>query len=745
MNPKTKINRSPRSVYSRQQRRALCSQSPAGKEARGRRNGRRSGGLLLLLLALAASLSISCGTRERNREPLTILRTLAGAATVAGGMRFGDPFGVAVSPDGIVYVTDGESGRLWQLAADGTANVVAEKLNVPSAIALAPDGSLVLAETGAHTIKRIEPRGGRITTLAGVEGRAGFADGNGTQALLNGPVGVAVAADGTVFVADTYNDRIRAIDAEGRVTTLAGGGEPGFSDAANGADARFDTPCGIALDPDGSLVVADTGNHRLRRVSRAGEVTTIAGADEPGGSDGPLFAVTFYQPMAVAVDAGGRIYVADAAGSAVRVCSFGLWPHVTTLAGGKAAGLSDGPLDSARLHLVSGLAVSPDETLVVADSGNKLVRLIAREGEQRGTLLNDEAIRALRPTPVEFRAQAAPRWPYDPPERTREIAATFGEIRGEVADGKDAWFHNGLDIPGAYGETARAVRTEKILRPLSVEGFGTTRERIRFPALGYIHLRIGRWKDDRPFDDDRFVLRRDGDGRPAGIRVRRGAVFAAGDAIGTLNNQNHVHLIAGPAGAEMNALAALELPGINDAVAPTIEANGILLLDRQGRRFGDGGEAGEKAQRRAAKRVETGEPVSVHGDVRVVVRAYDQMNGNAARRRLGLYQLGYQVLKQDGSPAQGFDQPLTTISFESLPDDMSAAPLAYFRGSQSGYTSETVFAYILTNVVRDRMAAENFWHASELPPGDYVLRVFAADFFGNRTTRDINVRITPGA
>jgi hypothetical protein len=127
--------------------------------------------------------------------------------------------------------------------------------------------------------------------------------------------------------------------------------------------------------------------------------------------------------------------------------------------------------------------------------------------------------------------------------------------------------------------------------------------------------------------------------------------------------------------------------------------------------------------------------------VRIIVRAYDQMNGNAARRRLGLYRLGYQILNADGSPAPTFDQPLMTISFETLPTDRGGAAVAYAEGSKSGATGETVFAYIVTNLVRDHRALEDYWHASVLPPADYTVRVFAEDFFGNRTTRDIPVRV----
>jgi hypothetical protein len=330
---------------------------------------------------------------------------------------------------------------------------------------------------------------------------------------------------------------------------------------------------------------------------------------------------------------------------------------------------------------------------------------------------------------------AQPRWPFDPPERTREIAATFGEIRGELtASSREAYFHNGLDVPGAYGETARAVRQERILLPLSVEDTGTTRERIRFPQLGYIHLRVGRDQQDKPLDDGRFQLRRDGDGRVTGVRVRRGEFFAAGDALGTLNNQYHVHLIAGPQGGELNALAALELPGVRDGVAPTIEKDGVRLFDSQWQGLRATASGDKKSERAGDGRI------IVEGDVRIVVRAYDQMDGNAARRRLGLYRLGYQILNSDGSPAQGFDQPLTTISFETLPPGGINAAVAYAEGSRSGATGETVFAYILTNRVRDHQAEEDFWHTSALAAGDYTVRVFVEDFFGNRTTHDTPVR-----
>ncbi len=694
-------------------------------------------------MAIAGSLMLSCTRAPGPRLPFVAVRTVAGDTDTA---RFGEPFGIAIAGDGAIYVSDGDAGRIFQLAPGGAKRTIAENLNVPSAIALAPDGTLVVAETGSHTIKRIDVQSGRVTIIAGTENKSGFADGSGTAALFNAPVGVAVASDGTIFVADTYNDRIRAIDAGGQVRTLAGGDGPGYRDATTGEGARFDTPCGIAVDLDGTLVVADTGNHRLRRVRVGGEVTTIAGTGAQDVFDGSPQEASFNEPTSVAVDSDGTIYVSDAGGSAVRVCHLGFWPQVSTLAGDSGAGLLDGKLDHARLSRPTGVGLSPAGALLIADSGNQLVRALVREGDAQGVELTRENIEARRAKASDFRAQGEPRWPYTPPDSPREIAATFGEIRGEIKEGGDAWFHNGLDIPGAYGETARIVRSEKILRPLSVGGgVGGARENIRFPTLGYVHLRVGRDQDDNAFDDERFILRRGEGGKVTGVRVRRGAQFKAGDAVGTLNNQNHVHLIAGRAGSEFNALAALELPGVKDTVAPVIEKDGVRLFDHEGKELGAGvvvSPAKNNQQEKATNnKPAAGKPVTVRGDVRIVVRAYDQMDGNAARRRLGLYKIGYQVLRPDGSPAPGFAEPVVTISFESLPDDGRSAPLAYARGSKSGATGETIFAYIVTNIVRDREATEDYWHTSQLPEGDYILRVFVADFFGNRTTRDVPVRI----
>ncbi|MGH8082739.1 MAG: gluconolaconase, partial [Lysobacter sp.] len=180
----------------------------------------------------------------------------------AGQARFADPYGLVRSGNGTLYVSDaGDNNRIRMIHPDGSVATVAgskegfadgvglaASFNTPSGLALDNDGNLYVADTGNHAIRKISKQGA-VTTLAGT-GSAGYRDGPGAQAQFNGPIGVAVDQRGRVFVADTYNDRIRVIQTDGTVSTLAGGERPGFVDGA-AALARFDTPTAIALDAQG--------------------------------------------------------------------------------------------------------------------------------------------------------------------------------------------------------------------------------------------------------------------------------------------------------------------------------------------------------------------------------------------------------------------------------------------------------------------------------------------------------------
>lgn len=638
-----------------------------------------------------------CFNRTKTPQIYTKVTTLTGLAE-----KIGEPYGIA-EKNNEIYFSDGEQGKIWKLSGT-TLTVFAQQLDTPSAIAFDKNGDLIVADSGSHTIKKVNAKA-EITIIAGKENKSGFADGEANKALFNAPIGIAVAED-KIYVADTYNDRIRVIE-NGKVSTIAGS-EKGFLD---GEKAKFDTPCGLTVTKFGELIVADTGNKRLRVVQKDGKTFTLAGNGETDLKDNTPLKASFVQPNAVAIDSFGVIYVAD--GNAIRVIGRRIFPFVETINNPKR-GYSDGKLLTAKVNRPSSIAFDSHGNLLFTDSDNQVIRTVT-DGN-RGTEASPEAVEKMKFTAEEFRKLAPARWSFDPAESKREIAGTLGEIRGEMIDGKQTWFHNGLDIVGGYGETARFIRDEKVLRPFAAENFGTLRELLRMPTMGYIHLRLGRDKDNKPFDDKRFQFEKSGD-KVTNIRIARGTKFAAGETIGTLNSMNHVHLIAGRSGAEMNALDALILPNAADSVTPIIEQ--VALFDENWQPIAENS------------------PMKLKGKIRIVVRSYDQMDGNSSRRRLGVYKLGYQVIKEGETPA---DEPNWTISFAKMPDE-EAVEMVYAKGSKSGYTPETIFDYIVTNEVNPTAMRENFFDASKLSKGNYTLKVYAADFFGNTATKDLSFSV----
>ena len=656
-------------------------------------------------------------------------RVLTHAATFLRDAReprsLSDPFGLAIDGDGTLFVSDG-LGELKRVAPDGTSQTLTKALHTPSFIALAADNKLIVADSGAHTIHRVDRTTGAVELLAGTPNQSGRRDGPAAQAKFNAPVGVAVNDDGLIFIADTYNDRICTLDANGEVKTLATG---------------FHTPTGLVVAADGALLVADTGHHRIARVTMDGTVTTLAGVGEVAVRDGKLSEAAFDQPTGLAWRRDGALAISEAGSATIRLLNFGnakqgIEASVTTLAGG--FGWRDGALNEARFQYPTGLAFNADDVLFVADSGNGAVRALLPDAESYGQAVQSEAARVppekLRVAMQNFWQNGGMRWPFYPFEEPREIAGTFGEIRGVSAPNEDAWFHNGLDIPGAYGEIVYAIYPERVTRLLAVEGVGETRERLRLPLFGYIHVRIGRDQNDQQLPSSLNVqFLRDAEGNITEVRVPRGTLIRAGLAVGTLNRLNHVHLIAGPASSEVNALAALPLPGISDTVKPVIESVAVISVDDATY------DAAQKPVK--AKNAKTPATVMVQGRQRIIVTAYDQADGNASYRRLGLYRLGYQVLRKDGSPIEGFASPRFTLTFDRLPQTPDAARMVYATGSQSGYTGQTIFAYQVTNELRDGVVSEGSWDTTTLAAGDYVVRVFAEDFFRNQTTRDLAVRV----
>jgi RHS repeat-associated protein len=330
--------------------------------------------------------------------------TIAGASGAAGfadgngsQARFNRISGVAVGPDDSIYVADTENQRIrvvrqtgsgnsttWTvstLAGNGTPGFAdgpgaSAMFNNPNGVAVDAAGVVYVADTANNRIRRIGTDGA-VSTVAG-DGTPGLQNGSGSQARFNAPQGIAVDSQGNIYVADTGNAAVRKIDLGGTVTTLAGDGAVGSTDSPN---ARFDGVVGIAVEGQNVYVyLADTGNHRIRRLDVAGTVITISGA-ERGFKDGSASQARFAEPSGIALEADGKIIVADGVNSLIRLVDPVLAANssnqaVSTLAGTGVRGSSDGNGDTARFFTPRGLAVSNSSAIIVADTGNQLLRRI---------------------------------------------------------------------------------------------------------------------------------------------------------------------------------------------------------------------------------------------------------------------------------------------------------------------------------------------------------------------------------
>jgi sugar lactone lactonase YvrE len=296
---------------------------------------------------------------------------------------FSNPASVAVDGAGNIFVADvfnqrirkiGTDGQVSTWAGDGTkafkeGQGTAAEFNNPYGVAATADGVVYVADAGNNRIRKITAAG-NVSTLAG-DGFQGFKEGAAGQAEFKIPQGVAVDANGNVYVADTYNSAIRKITPAGDVSTLAGNGMFGFQDGT-GAGAQFNNPLGLVVDAAGYVFVADNTNHSVRKISPAGEVSTIAGTNVQGFADGAGPTARFRYAVAVADGGHGYIYVADFLNFRIRVISpTGL---VSTIAGNDTEGFKDGPGPIAEFSNPSGIAIDSKGNIYVADAGNSRIR-----------------------------------------------------------------------------------------------------------------------------------------------------------------------------------------------------------------------------------------------------------------------------------------------------------------------------------------------------------------------------------
>ncbi len=269
----------------------------------------------------------------------------------------------------------------WVLASTPvTAQSATPPFLLPSGVAYDAAGNLFVAD--AHRNQVLEVALDETVTVVAGTGLQGFAgdDGPALQALLNAPESVAVAADGTLYIADTGNQRIRAVVA-GQIQTVAGTGVKGFSgDGGDARLARLNMPLALAVYGR-NVVIADSGNHRVRGLS-SGVLTTIAGSGTQGfsGDGGAAKLAQLDTPAGIAIDANGRIFFADSHNHRVRMIdSNGI---ITTIAGSGARGFSGdgGPATRATLFLPRGVAVLPSGDVVFSDSDNQRLRLVNQLG-----------------------------------------------------------------------------------------------------------------------------------------------------------------------------------------------------------------------------------------------------------------------------------------------------------------------------------------------------------------------------
>jgi len=336
-------------------------------------------GMLLIVLlpvqGVVASVTVS-----------TLAGKIVGFLDSAGvAAKFKSPTDVAVDSSGTVYVADSNNHRIRKILSDGTVSTLAgsgtagsangvgtaAQFFAPFGVAVDSSGTVYVADTFNHRIRKILPDG-TVSTLAG-SGVAGFNDAVGTAAQFRFPFGVAVDSSGTVYVADWINHRIRKILPNGTVSTLAGSGTAGFADGV-GTVAQFDRPAGVAVDSFGTVYVADQGNNRIRKILSNGTVSTLAGSGTAGFADGAGVTAQLKTPLGVSVDHAGTVYVADQGNHRIRK----IQPDgtVSTLAGSGTAGFADGVGATVQFDNPYGVAVDSSGRVYVADMSNHRIRKI---------------------------------------------------------------------------------------------------------------------------------------------------------------------------------------------------------------------------------------------------------------------------------------------------------------------------------------------------------------------------------
>ncbi|MFJ2776966.1 hypothetical protein [Kitasatospora sp. NPDC087315] len=324
----------------------------------------------------------------------------AGDGGPATRAQLNGPGGMAVGPQGDLYIADTDNHRVRRVSAsDGTITTVAgtdewtkddngvpatrARLFRPFGVTVGPQGDLYIADTSNHRVRRVSASDQTITTVAGM-GAQGYAGDGGpaTQAELHRPLAVALSPQGDLYIADEDNQRVRRVSAsDGTITTVAGTGKRGYGgDGGPATRAQLNSPTEVAVGPQGDLYIVDQGNHRVRRVSASdGTITTVAGTGKEGhdGDGGPATRAQLNSPDGVALSPQGDLYIADEGNQRVRRVSASDGT-ITTVAGtGKEGhGGDGGPATRAQLDSPAAVALSPQGDLYIADEVGHTVRKV---------------------------------------------------------------------------------------------------------------------------------------------------------------------------------------------------------------------------------------------------------------------------------------------------------------------------------------------------------------------------------
>ena len=381
----------------------------AGRADRGFEgdNGPAGGGLLNHPLAVAVDASLNVyiadadNSRVRRVSPQGFIFTAAGNGNFSstgddGPAReatFRHPEDIAIDGLGNVYVADYEASRVRKISADGIITTVAgdgvarfagdggpavsASLQNPVGVAAAKDGTLYISDSANNRIRRVTPAG-TISTFAGAGGGGSGEDGiPAISAHLEFPTGLALTALGDLYVAELYGSRVLKVNPSGILTTVAGDGKSGFSgDGGPAASASLELPRGLALDPAGNLYIAEA--RRVRKVSVDGIITTVAGNGQLAysGDNGPAPAAALNLPSGVIADGSGGILIADTDNNRIR--QVGTNNNITTVAGDGQYRFSGdgGAAAAASIAQPLGLAYDDGGNLYVVDSGNRRIRRI---------------------------------------------------------------------------------------------------------------------------------------------------------------------------------------------------------------------------------------------------------------------------------------------------------------------------------------------------------------------------------